>query len=61
VFPCLHLAYGVGTIPLSAIFGVRDHIVAGLRRGEITPDTPLWISSASHCHGLAAKVGFMTA
>ena len=38
-----------------------DHIVAGLRRGEITAGTPLWISSASHCHGLAAKVELKTA
>lgn len=56
VFPCLHLAYGVGTIPLSAIFGVRDHLVEALRRGEVGPEAPAWISSASHCHGLAARV-----
>ncbi len=56
VFPCLHLAYGVGTIPLSAIFGVRDRLVEAVRRGELGPDTPAWIASASHCHGLAAKV-----
>jgi hypothetical protein len=56
VFPCLHLAYGVGTIPLSAIFGVRDRLVDALRRGEVGPDAPAWIASASHCHGLAAKV-----
>ncbi len=58
VFPCLHLAYGVGTIPLSAIFGVRDHLVDALRRGELGPDAPAWITSASHCHGLAARVTF---
>ncbi|HQZ16930.1 MAG TPA: hypothetical protein PKU70_07905 [Vicinamibacteria bacterium] len=56
VFPCLHLAYGVGTIPLSAIFGVRDRLVDALRRGEVGPDAPAWIASASHCHGLAARV-----
>lgn len=56
VFPCLHLAYGVGTIPLSAIFGVRDRLVDALRRGEVGPDAPVWIGSASHCHGLAARV-----
>jgi hypothetical protein len=55
VFPCLHLAYGVGTIPISAIFGVRDRLVAALRRGS---QGPVWISSASHCHGLAAQVAF---
>lgn len=56
VFPCLHLAYGVGTIPVSAIFGVRDHLVEAVRRGEVGAETPAWISSASHCHGLAARV-----
>jgi len=58
VFPCLHLAYGVGTIPLSAIFGVRDHLVEAVRRGEVGPEAPAWIASASHCHGLAARVTF---
>ncbi len=56
VFPCLHLAYGVGTIPLSAIFGVRDRLIDALRRGEVGPGAPAWITSASHCHGLAARV-----
>ncbi len=56
VFPCLHLAYGVGTIPVSAIFGVRDNLRDALRRGEVGPGAPAWITSASHCHGLAARV-----
>ena len=56
VFPCLHLAYGVGTIPLLAIFGVRDHLLDALRRGEVGPGAPAWIATASHCHGLAARV-----
>ncbi len=56
VFPCLHLAYGVGTIPLSAIFAVRDHFVEAVRRGEVGQGTSAWVSSASHCHGLGAKV-----
>ena len=58
VFPCLHLAYGVGTIPVSTIFGVRDRLVEALSRGELSAATPVWISSASHCHGLAARVTF---
>lgn len=58
VFPCLHLAYGVGTIPLSAIFDVRDRLVDARHRGEISKTTPVWIGSASHCHGLAARVRF---
>ena len=56
VFPCLHLAYGVGTIPVFAIFSVRDHLVDALRRGDVDAKTPIWIGSASHCHGLAAVV-----
>ncbi len=56
VFPCLHLAYGVGTIPVSAIFGVRDRLVDELRRGEIGAEGQLWVGAASHCHGLAARV-----
>ncbi|MBK5254615.1 MAG: hypothetical protein JJE39_01135 [Vicinamibacteria bacterium] len=56
VFPCMHLAYGVATIPLSAIFDVRDRLVAALGRGDIESDGPVWIGSASHCHGLAARV-----
>ena len=56
VFPCLHLAYGVGTIPMSAIFGVRDRLVEAMGRGDVAPGTPVWIGSASHCHGLAARV-----
>ncbi len=58
VFPCLHLVYGVGTIPVSAIFEVRDRLVDGLSRGEIRADTPVWIGAASHCHGLGARVRF---
>ena len=56
VFPCMHLAYGVGTIPVSAIFNVRDRLVDALRRGDAGPKKPIWIGSASHCHGLAAAV-----
>lgn len=50
VFPCLHLVWGVGTIPVSTIFAVRDRLeraaAAGAREAEI--------ATASHCHGLAA-------
>jgi hypothetical protein len=56
VFPCLHLAYGVGTIPVSTIFGARDRLLDAVSRGEIGPDAPAWIVSASHCHGLGARV-----
>ena len=56
VFPCLHLAYGVGTIPLSAIFGARDRLLGTLRRTPGSEVKPVWIGSASHCHGLSARV-----
>jgi hypothetical protein len=56
VFPCLHLVQGVGTIPVSAIFGVRDRLLGALRRRELKSTEPVWIGSASHCHGLAARV-----
>jgi hypothetical protein len=59
VFPCMHLAYGVGTIPVSAIFATRDRLVDSLRRGEMAPGRPTWVGSASHCHGLASKVRLM--
>ena len=58
VFPCMHLAFGVGTIPIASIFEVRDRLLAALDAGEIGPWSPAWIGSASHCHGLAAKVTF---
>lgn len=58
VFPCTHLAFGVGSIPVSEIFSVRDRLLQGLERGEIDAETPVWIGSASHCHGLSAKVRF---
>lgn len=56
VFPCTHLAWGVGTIPVSAIFRTRDQIVDRRMRGDLPGGTPLWITAASHCHGLAARV-----
>lgn len=56
VFPCLHLAYGVGTIPVAAIFAVRDRLVDEHRRGEIGARASLWVGTASHCHGLTARV-----
>lgn len=56
VFPCLHLAYGVGTIPVAAIFDVRDRILTKLGQGATGVPTYAWVGSASHCHGLAARV-----
>ncbi len=56
VFPCMHLAHGVGTIPLRSIFEVRDRIASRLESDGGSASPPLWISSASHCHGLGARV-----
>lgn len=56
-FPCMHLAYGVGTIPLSAIFGVRDkiHRLASDLAAKGDPYEEIWIGTASHCHALTAR------
>lgn len=52
VFRCLHLLYGVGTIPVRDIFAARDLMVAGLASG---PRTYL-IGTSSHCHALAGAI-----
>jgi len=49
VFRCLHLLYGVGTIPVAAILEARDRLRAGLARGR----QRYRIATSSHCHGLA--------
>jgi hypothetical protein len=51
VFRALHLAYGVGTIPVAEILAARDRVVAGLRR----PRRYL-VATSSHCHALAATL-----
>jgi len=49
VFRCLHLVYGVGTIPIADILAARDRMIAGLQRG---PRSYL-VATSSHCHALA--------
>lgn len=49
VFRCLHLVYGVGTVPVADILAARDEMVAGLRNG---PRAYL-VATSSHCHALA--------
>jgi hypothetical protein len=49
VFRCLHLVYGVGTIPVVDILAARDRMSAGLERG---PRSYL-VATSSHCHALA--------
>lgn len=50
VFRALHLAWGVGTIPVAAILAARDRVVAGIA----TPRLYL-VATSSHCHALAAS------
>lgn len=52
VFRCLHLVYGVGTVPVAAISAARDRLFAGLRRG---PKRYL-VATSSHCHALATTL-----
>jgi hypothetical protein len=49
VFRCLHLAYGVGTIPVRDIHAARDRLVSGLAEGG----RRYLVATSSHCHALA--------
>jgi hypothetical protein len=52
VFRCLHLVWGVGTVPVGDLLAARDRLCAGLASG---PHRYL-VATASHCHGLAAAL-----
>jgi hypothetical protein len=52
VFRCVHLVYGVGTVPVSALFAARDRVLAGLRMGR----RRYLVATSSHCHALAATL-----
>jgi hypothetical protein len=52
VFRCLHLVYGVGTIPVAEILAARDLVRAGLAQGR----RRYLVATASHCHALASTV-----
>jgi hypothetical protein len=52
VFPCLHLVWGVGTVPVRELLEARDRLWARLAAG---PRRYL-VATASHCHGLAAAL-----
>ena len=52
VFRCLHLVWGVGTVPVGDLLAARDRLCAGLASG---PRRYL-VATASHCHGLAAAL-----
>lgn len=48
VFRCLHLVYGVGTIPVADILAARDRMLEGLRTGT----RRYLVATSSHCHAL---------
>ncbi len=50
VFRCLHLVWGVGTVPVADILAARDRVLAGREKG---PRRYL-VATSSHCHALAA-------
>ena len=52
VFRCEHLVYGVATVPVDRILESRDRLLDGLPTG---PRRYL-VATASHCHGLAARI-----
>jgi hypothetical protein len=54
VFQCLHLAYGVGTIPMWTI------LAAAARVRAAAPGQQFLVGTASHCHGLAATLAVAT-
>jgi hypothetical protein len=52
VFRCLHLVYGVGTIPVRDIHAALELVASGVARGPRT-----WlVATSSHCHGLASAL-----
>jgi hypothetical protein len=52
VFPCLHLVYGIGTVPIAGILAARDRVLRDLEKG---PRSYL-LATGSHCHGLASAI-----
>jgi hypothetical protein len=52
VFRCLHLVWGVGTIPVDEIRAARDRLRAWKRDA---PRTVL-VATSSHCHALATPI-----
>ena len=52
VFRCLHLVYGVGTVPVAALSPRATACCEGLRLRS--PALP--VATSSHCHALAATL-----
>jgi hypothetical protein len=53
VLPCLHLVWGVGTVPVDVVVEARDRLVARLRD---RPAFDVEVATASHCHGVLARM-----
>lgn len=53
VLRCVHLTYGVGTIPIRDIQAARERVVAAAAGAR---PRAFAVSTASHCHGLAATL-----
>ena len=51
VFRCLHLVYGVGTIPVRDVLAARDRLL-----GESARRRRYLIATSSHCHALATRL-----
>ena len=52
VFRCVHLVYGVGTIPVRDILAAR----ARLRAGRADASRRWLVATSSHCHALATRL-----
>lgn len=52
VFRCLHLVWGVGTIPVAEILAARDRVLDGLAAGGAR----YLVATSSHCHALATVI-----
>ena len=52
VFRCLHLVYGVGTIPVRDILAARDRLCTD----RSAASSRLMVATSSHCHALATRL-----
>jgi hypothetical protein len=52
VFRCVHLVYGVGTVPVADILAARDRLCAA----SSTARRSYLVATSSHCHALATRL-----
>ena len=57
VFPCHHLAYGVGTVPARLLLEARDTLRDAARRGS---PRRVAVGTVSHCHGVVGLLQVVT-